>query len=220
MCGSVIAEPDEVIAQVFDHAEARDPTHTRTWVVLVDGAQHQLDLIRAEAARRKVTIHIVIDFIHVIEKIWACAWDLHKPADPAAEDWVATHALALLAGHTGQVATALDAQAAPLPAHRRQQVDAAIRYLTGHAAFLRYDRALKAGWPIATGVIEGAVRHIVADRLDIGGARWGLAGAEAVLKLRAIVANGSFGEYWCFHLAHEHHRVHHVRNHDDYDLTA
>lgn len=219
LCGSVIAEPDEVIARVFDHAESRDPTHARTWIVLVDGAQHQLDLIRAEAARRKVPIHIVIDFIHVIEKIWAAAWDLHNPGDPAAEDWVATCALGLLAGHTGQVAAALDAQAAAPAARSREQIDAAIRYLTSHAAFLRYDQALEAGWPIATGIIEGAVRHIVADRLDIGGTRWGLEGAEAVLKLRTVVANGHFPAYWHHHLAQEHHRVHPGRQHE-YDLTA
>ncbi|TDD72868.1 ISKra4 family transposase [Actinomadura rubrisoli] len=218
--GSVLTEPDEVIRQAFDQATARDPTHARTWVVLVDGARHQLDLIRAEAARRKVSIHIVIDFIHVVEKIWAGAWDLHQSGDSVAEDWVATHALALLAGHTDQVITALGAQAAGLPARRREQIDTAIRYLTGHTAFLRDDQALAAGWPIATGVIEGAIRHIVADRLDIGGARWGLAGAEAVLKLRTLVANGSFPEYWRFHLAREHHRVHRTPGQGKYDLTA
>jgi hypothetical protein len=58
-------DPADVIAAAFDQAEARDPAHQRAWVVLVDGAEHQLDLIRAEAARRGVTIHIVIDFIHV-----------------------------------------------------------------------------------------------------------------------------------------------------------
>ncbi len=56
-----------MIAKVFDHAEARDPAHARPWVVLVDGARHQLDLIAAEAARRDIAIHIVIDFIHVLE---------------------------------------------------------------------------------------------------------------------------------------------------------
>ena len=54
-----------MIAAAFDEAEARDPGHLRTWVVLVDGAEHQLDLIRAEAARRGIKIHIVIDLIHV-----------------------------------------------------------------------------------------------------------------------------------------------------------
>jgi hypothetical protein len=67
LAGSVRHGPGEVIAAASDEAGARDPAHPRTWVVLVDGAEHQLDLIRAEAARRGVTIHIVIDIIHVLE---------------------------------------------------------------------------------------------------------------------------------------------------------
>ena len=63
-------------------------------------------------------------------------------------------------------------------------------------------------WPIATGIIEGACRHLIADRLDIGGARWGLDGAEAVLTLRAVISNGDFGEYWRFHPTREHQRRH------------
>jgi hypothetical protein len=47
-------------------------------------------------------------------------------------------------------------------------------------------------WPIATGVIEGACRHLIGDRLDITGARWGLDGAEAVLTLRAVISNGDY----------------------------
>jgi hypothetical protein len=209
-----------VIAKVFDHAEARDPMHARPWVVLVDGARHQLDLIDAEAARRDISVHIVIDFVHVIEKLWAAAWSLHPPAAPAAEDWVATHALALLAGHTNQVITALTAQAAALPARRRDGIDACIRYLTNNADHLGYDQALEAGWPIATGVIEGACRHLIADRFDLAGARWGLAGAEAVLKLRALTANGHLDAYWSYHLARQHDRVHQTRYQDGYALTA
>ena len=59
-------DPAEVIAAAFDQAEARDLDCRRRWVVLVDGAEHQLDLIRAEAARRGVTITILIDLIHVL----------------------------------------------------------------------------------------------------------------------------------------------------------
>jgi hypothetical protein len=83
------------------------------------------------------------------------------PAAPAAEDWVATHALALLAGHTGQVVTALAGHAAALPTRRRDGLEACIRYPTNNAEHLRYDQALEAGWPIATGVIEGACRHLI-----------------------------------------------------------
>jgi hypothetical protein len=84
-------------------------------------------------------------------------------------------------------------------------------YLTGKNEFLCYDQALAAGWPIATGVIEGACRHLIGDRLDITGARWGLDGAEAILTLRAVISNGDFNDYWGYHLAQEHQRLYPAR---------
>jgi hypothetical protein len=222
LAGSVRKDPAEVIAAAFDEAEARDPGHLRTWVVLVDGAEHQLDLIRAEAARRAVTIHVVIDLIHVLEYIWKAAWSLHDAGDPAAEDWVAVKALAVLAGDSARAAEEITAQAgsASLPSSRRAGADACARYLNARHEYLRYGQALAEGWPIATGVIEGACRHLIADRLDIGGARWGLDGAEAVLTLRAVIANGDFEEYWRFHLAREHQRLYPGTKQGKYALGA
>jgi hypothetical protein len=209
LAGSVRKDPADMIAAAFNEAEARDPLHQRTWVVLVDGAEHQLGLIRAEAARCGVTIHVIIDIIHVLEYIWGAAWSLHAPGDPAAEDWVAARALAVLAGDSDRAAAEItaEADAASLTGSQRNGAAACVRYLTGKREFLRYDQALNAGWPIATGVIEGACRHLIADRLSIGGARWGLDGAEAVLTLRAVISNGDFEEYWRFHLACEHQRL-------------
>lgn len=217
LCGSVIDDPDTVISRVFDHAEARDPVHARSWVVLVDGARHQLDLIKAQAARRGVAVHFVIDFVHVLEKLWAAAWSLHASADPAAEDRVATWALALLSGQVHQVIADLKYHAGALPDDRRNGIDIAVGYLTNNAGHLRYDHALAHGWPIATGVIEGACRHLIADRFNLAGARWGLPGAEAMLKLRALAANDDLDRYWAYHLRREH-----ERNHDqhEYALTA
>ena len=85
----------------------------------------------------------------------------------------------------------------------RADADACADYLVDKAPYLDYANALQKGWPIATGVIEGACRYLVADRLDITGARWGLEGAEAVLKLRALRSNGDFSSYWAYHLAQE-----------------
>jgi hypothetical protein len=140
-------DPAEVIAAAFGQAEARDPGHLRTWVVLVDGAEHQLSLIRAEAARRGITIHILIDLIHVLEYLWKAAWSLHAAADPAAEDWVAVKALAILAGDSARVATDItaEADAAGLTADQRHGADICVRYLTSKHEFLRYDQALAAG---------------------------------------------------------------------------
>jgi hypothetical protein len=63
-------------------------------------------------------------------------------------------------------------------------------------------------------------RHLIGDRLDITGARWGLTGAEAVLKLRAVISCGDFAAYWRYHLDREHHRIHQARYQDLYTLTA
>jgi hypothetical protein len=130
--------------------------------------------------------------------LWDAAWSLHEAGDPAAEDWVAARALAVLAGDSDRAAQeiAAEAGAAGLAGSQRNGAAACVRYLENKREFLRYDQALDAGWPIATGVIEGACRHLIADRLDIGGARWGLDGAEAVLTLRAVIASGDFEEYW------------------------
>ncbi len=222
LAGSVEHDPAEVIAAAFDQAEARDPARQRTWVILVDGAEHQLGLIRAEAARRGITISILIDLIHVLEYIWKAAWSLHTAGDPAAEDWVAVKALAVLAGDSARVAAEItaEADAAGLTAGQRNGADTCVRYLTGKQELLRYDQALAAGWPIATGVIEGACRHLIGDRLDITGARWGLDGAEAILTLRAVISNGDFEEYWPFHLAREHQRLYPGTAQGQYTLGA
>lgn len=218
LTGSVTKTPAQVIAAAFDQAQARDPEHRRRWVALVDGAWPQIQAIEAEAARRGITISVVVDLIHCLEYCWSASRCFHTPDDPAAEDWVAVHALGLLAGRAHDVADTIENQArtAGLPAQQRRAADDAIRYFRGHADYLRYDRALAAGWPIATGVIEGAARHLIADRLEIGGARWGLTGAEAVLTLKALIDNGDFQTYWQHHLTREHHRLHP----DDYQLAS
>jgi hypothetical protein len=98
-----------------------------------------------------------------------------------------------------------------LDAAKRKPADTAAAYLLNKKPYLDYPTALARGWPIATGVIEGACRHLVKDRMDRTGARWGLAGAEAILKLRALHSNGDFDDYWAYHLAQEQHRVHAAR---------
>jgi hypothetical protein len=85
---------------------------------------------------------------------------------------------------------------------------------------LHYDHALEAGWPIATGVIEGACRHLIADRLSLSGSRWGLDGAEAVLTLRAVISNGDLEEYWRYYLEREHQRLYPGVKQGQYTLSA
>jgi hypothetical protein len=210
LTASVTENAAEVIGRVFDEAERRDPGHARSWVALVDGNQHQIDRIHAEATAHHVKVTIVLDIVHAIEYVWKAAWSLHAEGDPAAEQWVSRQLRDLLAGKATRVAGNIRRAAtnAGLDAKQRAGADTCATYLTNKAPLMDYPTALANGWPIATGVIEGACRHLVKDRLDITGARWGLPGAEAVLKLRAIVSNGDFDAYWRYHLAQEHRRVH------------
>ena len=85
----------------------------------------------------------------------------------------------------------------------REPVDTCVKYLRDNVCHIHYAELLRRGFPIASGVIEGACRHIVQDRLGITGARWGLASAEAVLRLRALRSNGDWVQYWLFHLDQE-----------------
>jgi len=212
------------IAALFDEAERRDPGHARTWIALVDGNRHQIDVITAEAAARDVEITILIDFIHVIEYLWKAAWCFCPPRDPAAEDWVIAQGLDILHGRAAQVITRIEAAAAadpPRPGSEHARIiRATVGYLTAKQPHLDYPAALAAGWPIATGVIEGACRHLIADRMGITGARWGLAGAQAMLWLRAIAANGDHDAYWAWHITREHHRNHLSRYQDSLTLAA
>jgi hypothetical protein len=211
LAASVKHDAGEVIAAMFDEATRRDPDHRRTWICLLDGNAHQIDRVNAEAATRQVPVTIIVEFIHVLQYLWAAAWCLHPRADPAAETWVCHQAKQILSGHTDQVIAELAAHASGSADTTAVGIDRAITYLTNQRPYLDYPTALAQGWPIATGVIEGACRHLVKDRLDITGARWGLTGAEAVLKLRALISNGDFDDYWSFHTDQEHQRVHKAR---------
>ena len=113
-------------------------------------------------------------------------------------------------GKAGLVAAAIRRKATRLglDGEKRGKADRAADYLLNKRRYLDYPAALDNGWPIATGVIEGACRHLVKDRMDLTGARWGLEGAEAILKLRALRSNGDFARYWRYHLAQERHRTH------------
>ncbi len=157
-----------------------------------------------------MTVTILIDFVHVIEYLWKAAWSFHPEVDPAAEAWVRKHAATILDGNAARVAVTIRRAAtnASLDRAQRAGADTCAKYLANKRAHLDYPTALNAGWPIATGVIEGACRHLVKDRMDLTGARWGLDGAETILKLRALRTNNDFDDYWTYHLAQELQRVH------------
>ncbi len=149
--------------------------------------------------RLSVKATIVMDFIHVLEYLWKAAWRFFDKGDEAVEEWVAEKSVNILNGHCSQVAKGLRISASKRKITDRINIDKCADYLLNNKEILQYGIALKSGFPIASGVIEGACRHLINDRLGITGVRWSLQGAEAILKLRSLKSSGDFKGYWIFY---------------------
>jgi hypothetical protein len=191
----------EGIAEMFDEIERRNPLAERTTVVLVDGEERQLAEIKRQAEQRAIAIRIVLDLIHVIHYLWIAGAVLCGKDAKRTEAWVREYLERLLTGPASYVAASIRRQATMLrlTTEQREPVDTCCNYLLKNQAYLRYAEYLAEGFPIATGLIEGACRHLVQDRMGITGARWDVPGAEHVLKLRALRCSGDWDDYWTFH---------------------
>jgi len=207
---SLEKDPEQVIEEAFEEAHKRDCERRKTWVVLVDGAEQPLRLLAQIQRRHQVELTIVLDLIHVVEYLWQAAFVFCPEGSRELDDWVSRRLLNILHGYASSVAAGIRRSATlrRLPPAQREAADRCADYLLNYAPYLRYHDYLAAGLPIATGVIEGACRHLVKDRMELTGARWSLAGAEAVLRLRALRSSGDFDDYWRFHEAQEHQRNH------------
>ncbi len=196
------------IEEVFAEADRRDPSRVRPRVMLVDGSISQLLHVTETAAKLGVAVTIIVDVIHVLHYLWKLSKVLAAGDDGERETWVREHLMRLMTRSADFVISGLRQSATlrRLGGEDRKAVDEAVGYLERNAAHLDYGAYLRAGMPIATGVIEGACRHLVQDRMGITGACWGLDGGEAVLKLRSVWTSGDWDQYWDFHLQEEHRR--------------
>lgn len=205
---SVEKPSQEVIEDMFREALRRDPKQEREWVILVDGQKTQLKQIKKVMKKWKIKATIVLDFIHVLEYLWKAAYCFHDEKSKEAEQWVKERAFNVLNGKAGYVAGGIGRSCTKLQMSKkkRKKADKCVEYLLNNKEYLQYDKALSCGYPIATGVIEGACRYLIKDRMDITGARWRLKGAEAMLKIRALVVCGDFDEYFKFYKMQERRR--------------
>jgi hypothetical protein len=200
----------EKTPEAFEEAGCRDPAHKKNWVALADGNKHQIRILGRVAKDKGLNLTIIVDIIHVIEYIWDAGRAFYPESGEHLENWVRVRILEILRGKAGYVAGGMRRSATlqSLGSEDREPVDACANYLLTYKPYLKYNKYLAQGFPIATGVIEGACRHLVKDRMEVTGARWSLAGAEAVLRLRALRSSHDFDEYWSFHEKKEYERNH------------
>ncbi|MBI4545647.1 MAG: ISKra4 family transposase, partial [Gemmatimonadetes bacterium] len=210
---SLEKEPRAVLEEAFHEALDRDVDLQLTWLSIVDGNEQQLDILKALAKQYGVQLTIVLDVFHVLQYLWKAGLACAAEGSVELEEWVFERLGRILRGEASQVAAGMRRSATKrgLSREQRKGVDSCADYLLKYKGYLAYHQYLAAGMPIASGVIEGACRHLVKDRLALTGARWRLTGAEAVLRLRALRSSGDFDAYWRFHEAMEYERNHQAR---------
>lgn len=207
---SLVRSFEMMVCEMFTDALKREPQVEKEWIALVDGDPKQIRYLEKHAKRYNINVTIICDFIHVLEYLWKAS-PVWFTEPEKREVWVKNQLLRILQGKSSLVAAGMRRSATrkKLIPSKRESVDKCAQYLLNLAPYLKYHDYLSKGYPIATGVIEGACRHLVQDRMGITGARWSLGGAEAVLKLRSLKVSGEFDEYWKFYEKQEF-----IRNHE------
>lgn len=138
----------------------------------------------------------ILDIVHVAGYVGKAAKVLVR-GEVAQEEFIRDRLLRILKGDVHGVVRGLRrmATAQKLSKEKRDAVDTTCGYFTAHADRMKYDEYLAAGLPIATGVIEGACRHLVKDRLERTGMRWSASGAQAMLSLRCLKASNAWDDF-------------------------
>ncbi|MCX6031199.1 MAG: hypothetical protein NT169_18110 [Chloroflexi bacterium] len=205
---ATLAGKDVALARLAAQVAARDGAHIQHRVALTDGAE----ALQTRMQTHCPTFTLVLDFIHADEKLWDVANSLFGEQAPERNPWVEQHTHQLLTGQTAQVVADLRrlAQAAQRTPTQQATLTKVADYFEHNLPCMQYDAYLAKGWPSASGVIEGACRHLVKDRCELSGMRWTPDGVENLLGLRAVAENGDWGAYHQFRKQQRHLRLYGV----------
>ena len=199
--GEPLNAKDAIFGALFQDLNHRNAGHDRPVVCLMDGERA---LWEAQRVYFPEAVGI-LDLFHVMERLWTAAHCFHAEGCDAAKDFVADRLRGLLEGRVGHVIGGLRQRLTKhqLTGTRRKTLESVITYLENNREHMRYDDYLKAGYPIGSGVAEGACRHLVKDRMEQTGMRWTVLGAQAMLHLRATYLNDQWEDFIEDRIEHE-----------------
>ena len=200
-----MATKDTFITAVSAEMTRRDPRRQRTWVIVTDGER----ALQRRVCRTFKGVTLVLDLLHVLEKLWRVGHALYPEGSREAEQFVYQRAERILNGHADQVVKGLRQIAtkrklSPAKAATLREVAG---YLHSNRERTHYDLYLANGWPIASGSVEGACKNLIRDRFERSGMRWTPETAEALLRLRAVYLSGDLDAYWEFHIQRDQQRL-------------
>ncbi len=196
---------DTALERLTHHIRTREGVHIQQRVALCDGCE----ALQTRMATYFPDYAQILDFIHANEYLWDVATVLLGEDDQKRLPWMIQHTRQLLAGETRAVIVEFrDLTAQPATkAHQREQLTKTANYFERNLPYMDYATYLAHGWPIASGVIEGACRHFVKDRCELSGMRWSLQGAERLLRLRAVAENDDWEAYHTYRKRQRHKRL-------------
>jgi len=186
------------VGELFLRGRARD----KPLVFLSDGQEALWEARREWLPERAVDI---LDLLHVTPRLWKAAHVFHKEGSQEAEDFVRVRLLRVLEGHAAGVIRGFREMATKqgLAGTKKKTITKVCGYLKANLHRMHYDEYLQAGYPIASGVIEGACRHLVKDRMERAGMHWTVPGAQAMLDVRSIHVSGLWEDYQQYRITHE-----------------
>ena len=200
-------KPGSGMKQVFTwlvgEVVQRNPELAKPMVFLSDG-QESLWQARAEYLPEQNSVDI-LDLLHVTPRLWQAAHVFHPEKSAAAEQFVRRHLLRVLQGKTAGVLRRFRerGRAQELSAAKKKTLRGVCAYLRKNRHRLRYDEYLAAGYPIASGAIEGACRHLVKDRMERAGMHWTVPGAQAMINVRSVYCSEAWDEYQAYRIERE-----------------
>jgi hypothetical protein len=203
----IVRGQDLVFAHLSDEIEQRRRPE-QVLVHLCDG-QKSLETDRQDYLPTDAQTVDILDLMHVIPRLWAAAHVFHREGSEEARAFVRERMLRVLSGEVASVVHGLRylGTVRELKSANRTRLRKACDFLKANEYRMRYDEYLKAGYPIATGVIEGACRHVIKDRMERAGMRWQVPGAQAMLQLRAVSASGDWELFQRFRVDSENQRL-------------
>ena len=201
--GEEIRGQDLVFAYLRDEIAARRRPG-QVLINLCDG-QRSLETDRQTYLPQDEQTVDILDLMHVLPRLWEVAHIFHPEGSEAASQFVRARLRQVLEGKVGRVIGGFRqmVQHHGLKNGLRKRLTTICEFLEKNKHRMRYDDYLRKGYPIATGVIEGACRHVIKDRMERAGMRWKVPGAQAMLHLRTIHTNGDWRAFQEFRIALE-----------------
>lgn len=179
---------------------SRNRGYVKEMVHLCDGQEALWDARQQHLARRNTTD--ILDLLHVTPRLWQAAHVFHPEKSREAEAFVRERVLKVLEGKVELVIRGLRVMGTKhhLTGSKKAALTKLCNYLEKNRTRMRYNEYLAKGYPIASGVIEGACRHLVKDRMERAGMHWTREGAQAMLDVRSIHVNGDWDQYQKFRI--------------------